>query len=364
MENQRISSKNYVSAWNLGGLVVTQMALKAAIELNVFNIIANSGPGAHLTSKEIVSQISTMNPNAAAENLKRILRVLSVHSLLSVSQRPSLNGKTVVEETYGLTNDTLCLVPNEDGVSLAPYIIFASDMTLVKSLSMLKETVLEPGSIPFNKTHGVSMYEYMSEKPELSQLFNKAMGQSSILDFEEVLNVYKGFEEIKELMDVAGGTGTTIAKVVSRYPHIQGINFDLPNVVAQGIAKYQAGVKHVGGDMFELIPNAQSIMLKRILHNWDDDLCKKILKCCWEALPEIGKVIVVEFAIPEIVEKTADLEKIVTLDIIMMAYHGSKERTIAEFDYLSKAAGFSEMKIFPISHGCYVMELHKLKHIR
>ncbi|KAM5574909.1 (S)-scoulerine 9-O-methyltransferase [Rosa sericea] len=361
MENQRISSKNYVSAWNLGGLVVTQMALKAAIELNVFNIIANSGPGAHVTSKEIVAQISTMNPNAAAENLKRILRVLSVHSLLSVSQRPSSSGKTVLEETYGLTKDTLCLVPNEDGVSLAPFIMLTSDMTTVKSLSMLKETVLEPGSCPFNKAHGVSAYEYMSEKPELSQLFNKAMGQSSILDFEEVLNVYKGFEEVEELMDVGGGNGTTIAKVVSRYPHIHGINFDLPNAVAQGIAKYQAGVKHVGGDMFELIPNAQSIMLKQVLHNWDDDVCKKILKRCREALPENGKVIVVEFAIPEIVENTTDLKKIVTLDVIMMACHGSRERTTAEFDDLSKAVGFGETKIFPISHGCFVMELHKLK---
>ncbi|KAM5584288.1 hypothetical protein ABKV19_003916 [Rosa sericea] len=72
MEIQRVSLKDYVSAWNLGGLAVTQMALKTAIELNIFNIIANSGPGAHLTSKEIVSQISNTNPSAAAANLKRI----------------------------------------------------------------------------------------------------------------------------------------------------------------------------------------------------------------------------------------------------------------------------------------------------
>ncbi|XP_062016885.1 (S)-scoulerine 9-O-methyltransferase-like [Rosa rugosa] len=362
MEIQRISSKDYVSAWNLGGLVVTQMALKAAIELNVFNIIANSGPGAHLTSKEIVSQISNTNPNAAAANLKRILRVLSVHSLLSVSQRSSSSGdKTMLEEAYGLTKETLCLVPNEDGVSLAPYIMLASDLDVVKCYSMLKDTVLEPGSLLFKKAHGMSAFEHMFDKPDLTNLFNEAIGQSTIINFEDVLKVYKGFEEVKELMDVGGGNGTTIAKVVASYPHIHGINFDLPNVIAQATAKYQAGVKYVGGDMFKLIPNAQSIMLKWVLHNWDDDLCKKILERCWEALPEIGKVIVVEFALPEILENTTDLKKIVALDIMMMSIFSSRQRKINEFDGLSKAAGFVETKIFPISHGCYVMEFHKVK---
>lgn len=238
MENQRISSTNHVSAWCLGSLIPTQMAIKAAIELNVFNIIANAGPGAHLSSKDIVSQISTTNPNAAVENLERILRVLSVHSFLSISQRQSSNNMKMLERTYGLTNVSLFLVPNEDGVSLAPNVVLSSEMDIVTSLSMLKDTVLEPGCLPFNKAHGVSIYEHMSGKPELSQLFNKAVGQSSILDFEEVLKVYKGFEEVEELMDVGGGIGTTIDRVVSCYPHIHGINFDLPNVIAQGKAKY------------------------------------------------------------------------------------------------------------------------------
>ncbi|PRQ33354.1 putative (S)-scoulerine 9-O-methyltransferase [Rosa chinensis] len=113
--------------------------------------------------------------------------------------------------------------------------------------------------------------------------------------------------------------------------------------------------------MFELIPNAESIMLKWVLHNWDDDLCKKILERCWQALPEIGKVIVVEFALPEILEKTTDLKKILALDIIMMSIFCGRQRTINEFDGLSKAAGFVETKIFPISHGFYVMEFHKVK---
>ncbi|BFG28168.1 hypothetical protein CerSpe_144420 [Prunus speciosa] len=357
MENQR-SLENIISARSLINFIPIQMTLKAAIELNVFSIIAKSGPASHLTAKEIASQIPTSNPNAAG-NLERILRLLAAYSLLSTTLKPCPNDETLQERAYGLTNETLCLVPDENGVSLAPLIILNSELEIVKSLYMLKDTVLEPDCLPFRKAHGITIYEYMSKKPEMSQLFNKSMAESSNLNFSEVLKVYKGFEEVKELMDVGGGIGTSMSKVVSMYPHIHGINFDLPNVVAQA-PTYQ-GVNHVGGNMFETIPNAQSIMLKWVLHNWGDDQCKKVLRNCWEALPKSGKVIVVEFAIPEELEKTKAVLNIVTLDISMMACPGGKERTTTEFANLAKHVGFVETRIFPISYGIYVLEFLKIE---
>lgn len=231
-ENQR-SIENIVSARSLMNFIPLQMTLEAAIELNVFSIIAKSGPtGSHLTAKEIASQIPTLNPNSA-RNLDRILRMLAVHSLLSTSLKPSADNEALQDRAYGLTKETLCLVPDENGVSLAPLISFNCELDIVKSLSMLKDSVLEPEIVPFHKAHGTTIFEYMSTKAELSQLFNKSMAESSNLNFDEVLKVYKGFEEVKELMDVGGGIGKTIWKVVSKYPHIHGINFDLPNVVAQ-----------------------------------------------------------------------------------------------------------------------------------
>ncbi|KAK9936820.1 hypothetical protein M0R45_013643 [Rubus argutus] len=266
------SLESHISAWGLSNSITVQMTLRAAIELNVFNIIAKSGRGAHLTSKEIVSQISTTNPNLAVENLERILRLLSVHSLLTTSQISDPNDQTRQETGYGLTKETLCLVPNEDGVSFVPLVMWGSEMHYIKSLYMLKYTVLEPESSPFYKAHGEGLYEYMSKKPDMSQMFDKVMGLNSYLYFEQkVFEVYRGFEEVKELMDVGGGDGAMIAKIVSVYPHIHGVNFNLPSVIAKA-PTYQ-GVKHVSGDMFESIPNTQSILLKEVLHNWDDEHC-------------------------------------------------------------------------------------------
>lgn len=48
---------------------------------------------------------------------------------------------------------------------------------------------------------------------------------------KKVLECYKGFENIKMLVDVGGGLGININLITSKYPHIQGINFDLPHVL-------------------------------------------------------------------------------------------------------------------------------------
>ncbi|KAK9929637.1 hypothetical protein M0R45_026730 [Rubus argutus] len=230
------SLENHISALDIGNSLCIQMTLNTAIELDVLNIIAKSGPGAHLSSKEIVSQIPTTNPISAAKNLERILNLLSVNSFLSISLRPATaNDKTVQEKAYGLTKNALCLAP-----------------------------------------------------------------------------------------------------------------------------KYQ-GVKHVKGDMFKSIPKTQSIMLKEVLHNWDDEHCKKILRKCWEALPNTGKVIVVEYVImPQELKNTPEIVHSLTVDIMMMTlYNGGKQRTTDDFDNLAKSVGFIETKIFPITHVTCVIEFLK-----
>ncbi|KAK7847040.1 (s)-scoulerine 9-o-methyltransferase [Quercus suber] len=78
------------------------MSLRAAIELDIFNIIANAGSEAQLSAAEIVEKIPTTNPNAAITS-DRILRLLSVNSLLSMSHRPCQSGDdaTHQEMCYG-----------------------------------------------------------------------------------------------------------------------------------------------------------------------------------------------------------------------------------------------------------------------
>ncbi|GMH10063.1 hypothetical protein Nepgr_011904 [Nepenthes gracilis] len=94
----------------------------------------------------------------------------------------------------------------------------------------LKEAVLE-GEIAFNKAHGTTMFEYNEVDPAYNKLFNSGMSDPSVLITEKILDTYKGFEGLSSLVDVGGGIGVTLNMIVSKYPMIKGINFDLPHVI-------------------------------------------------------------------------------------------------------------------------------------
>ena len=64
------------------------------------------------------------------------------------------------------------------------------------------------------------------------------------------------FDGLSSLVDVGGGTGTTIKLLIKACPWLQRINFDLPHVVS--VAAEITGVEHAGGDMFESVPKADA----------------------------------------------------------------------------------------------------------
>jgi caffeic acid 3-O-methyltransferase len=96
--------------------------------------------------------------------------------------------------------------------------------------SQLKDAVLE-GGIPFNRVHGTHAFEYPGFDPRFNQVFNTAMFNHTTIVMKNILDSYKGFEHLKQLVDVGGGLGATLNLITSRYPNIKAINFDLPHVI-------------------------------------------------------------------------------------------------------------------------------------
>ncbi|XAR52135.1 Caffeate O-methyltransferase [Bertholletia excelsa] len=306
---------------------VLPMVLKTAIELELLEIMAKAGPGAFLSSSEIAAQLPTQNPNASVM-LDRILRLLASHSVLNCSLRNLSGGR--VERLYGLAPSCKYYTKNADGVSLAPLLLLVHDRVLMESWYHLKDSILD-GGIPFNKAHGMTVFE-----------------------------TYKGFEGINTLVDVGGGTGKTLNMILSKYPSIKGINFDLPHVIEEAPA--YPGVKHVEGDMFVSVPNGDAIFMKWICHDWSDEHCSKLLKNCYDALPENGKVIVAEFVLPESPDTSARTKLVVHVDVVMLAQSpGGKERTLKEFEALASGAGFEGVRVMCSAFNTHILEFLKKK---
>ncbi|KAL0438079.1 UNVERIFIED_CONTAM: Caffeic acid 3-O-methyltransferase [Sesamum latifolium] len=93
------------------------MALDAAIQLDLFEIIARAGEGAQLSPSEILFQLPTSHDGAAVV-LDSLLQLLATHSLLTCSVSRLENG-AIHERRYGLAPAGKFFVGDENGVSFA-----------------------------------------------------------------------------------------------------------------------------------------------------------------------------------------------------------------------------------------------------
>ncbi|KAF9600109.1 hypothetical protein IFM89_003656 [Coptis chinensis] len=354
--NEVEGEEDYSPALYLTTLSVLPMVMRSVIELDVLDIIASAGPNAQLSPSQIASHLPTQNPVEASMMLDRMLRLMASHSLVTCSNVSLENG--LVERCYGLASMCKYFVRDQDGVSMSPMMMMILDKVFMESWYHLKDAVLD-GGIPFNKAHGMNSYQYPSTDPRFNHVFNKAMFNYTSIVMKKILETYKGFDDVKRVVDVGGGIGTAVSIVVSKYPAIEGVNFDLPHVV-QNAPSY-LGVEQVGGDMFVNIPKCDAIFMKGIFHNWNDEHCMKLLKNCYEALPENGKVIIVDRIIPTVVETDSAAKGLFQFDLMMMVHHhGGKERTEEEFKAIAKKAGFAsaEIALRPFKYWV-VMELIK-----
>ncbi|KAK7285721.1 hypothetical protein RJT34_20500 [Clitoria ternatea] len=356
VEREREDEESFSYAVQLANSVVLSMTLQTATELGVFDVLQKAGKDAKLSAKDIASQISCNNPHAPSM-LDRLLALLSSHRILNCSVIPDHQNLGSFHRLYTLTPVATFFAPNSHGVSLGPLMTLIQDQIFLASWPQLKDAIRE-GGVPFNRVHGTHAFEYPSMDPKFNQVFNTAMINHTTLVMNKVLECYKGFEEIKKLVDVGGGLGININLITSKYPHIQGVNFDLPHVIEH--APSYPGVEHVGGDMFESVPKGDAIFMKWILHDWSDERCLKLLKNCYEAVPDDGKVIVVEAVLPIIPENNATWMAISQLDVLMMTQNpGGKERSEQEFLELATAAGFSGIRYECYVRTFWVMEFFK-----
>ena len=226
---------------------VTSMALKCAVELRIADIIHSHG-GSPIT----LSQIASCITGSSYPNLARIMRLL-VQKNIFAAHHPSDGGETL----YGLTRSSK-LILCDTKPSLAPFVLMSCNPQILVAWFSLSQCVKDG-----EKGNGAQLYDLASANPEFNKLFNDAMSSTAEILTGVFLPAYnEGLSSIGTLVNVGGGIGSTLFEIVKSHPHIRGINFDLPHVIAT--APINDRVTHVGGDMFEAVPSGDAILMKVI----------------------------------------------------------------------------------------------------
>uniref|UniRef100_A0A0E0LRF1 Caffeic acid O-methyltransferase n=1 Tax=Oryza punctata TaxID=4537 RepID=A0A0E0LRF1_ORYPU len=344
-------------AMQLASSSILPMTLKNAIELGLLETLQGAG-GKSLTPAEVADKLPSKANPAAADMVDRMLRLLASYNVVRCEMEEGKDGK--LSRRYAAAPVCKWLTPNEDGVSMAALALMNQDKVLMESWYYLKDAVLD-GGIPFNKAYGMTAFEYHGTDARFNRVFNEGMKNHSVIITKKLLELYTGFDSasgVSTLVDVGGGVGATVHAIVSRHPHIRGINYDLPHVISE--APPFPGVEHVGGDMFASVPAGDAILMKWILHDWSDEHCARLLKNCYDALPEHGKVVVVECVLPESTDATPREQGVFHVDMIMLAHNpGGKERYEREFRELARGAGFTGFKPTYIYANAWAIEFTK-----
>lgn len=233
--------------WNHIFNFINSMSLKCAIQLGIPDAIHSHGPSP-LPLSRLVSSLQ-LHPNKT-QFIYRLMRLLT-HSGFFVQQ----------EEGYILTNSSRLLL-KDNPCAVSPFLLSMLQPALTDPWQFLSIWFQTDDQTPFETAHGVPFWKYMRNKPKEGEVFNAGMASDARLVINVLLEKHRSvFEGVESLVDVGGGTGTVAKAISQAFPQMECTVLDLPQVVAH-LKGDQPNFKYVEGDMFTLIPPADTILLK------------------------------------------------------------------------------------------------------
>ena len=193
------------------------------------------------------------------------------------------------------------------------------------------------------KHSGESMFAKLYETPERLEQFMNAMSGKSAGNCEAFARKFD-FSAYRTLCDVGGATGQLACAVAAAHPHLRCRSFDLPNVtpiatrriISEGLADR---VQAVAGDFFvDPLPNADVITMGMVLHDWNLEKKKVLIRKAYEALMPGGALVVIETLIDDARRENA-LGLLTSLNMLI-EFGDAFDYTGADFTGWCKEAGF------------------------
>ncbi len=311
-------------------------AIYVAAQLGVAEILKDQP----MDTKDIAAAVG-----ANADALYRLLRALaSVGVFTEIKQRH-----------FALTPLAACLRTDVPG-SLNAYILFYGSEFSSRPADNLLYSV-RTGLPAFEQVFGMPQVAYFNQHPEVSSMFDAAMASISSLDISDVLAVFD-FSGTTTIADIGGGNGAFLTAILRANPKMKGVLFDRPLVITNARSRIDAAglvgrCDLIGGDIFDTLPGgADAYVLKNVIHDFDDTQSVGILRNCRRAMPDNGKLLVIEPALLPGDQPT--LSKFV--DLMMLLQVGGRERTEEEFRTLFEAGGFKLTRLIPTKSRVSIVE--------
>jgi hypothetical protein len=324
-----------VSSANLWTLITGFMPAR------VVHVAAELGIADHLATGARTAEMLAQEIDAAPVPLRRLLRALASIGLIEERERG----------LFALTEAGSLLRSDVPGSLRNLALMFGGERAW-RSWGELLHSV-RTGESGTRRVYGVGSFEYLAANPKQAVIFNAAMSENTRRITELLVSTYD-FSQFQNIVDVGGGDGTLMARILVANAGVRGAVFDLPSGIAQAPQKLAAaGVSSrceiIPGDFFHSVPKAaDAYILKYVIPDWNDERGVAILRNCRHAMDGTSRILLIDRVMPERLEATAIHQRIAMADMNMLAMPGGQQRTEQEYRNLLAAAGLSLVRTIPL----------------
>ena len=195
---------------------------------------------------------------------------------------------------------------------------------------------------------GKNIFDVLYSDPAKLASFMQAMTGVSMGTSKAIAQKFP-WKDYRTLIDVGSAQGGLIAEVGKAHPHLTGGGFDLP-VTGPIFEKYVASFglsdrfKFIPGDFFaDDLPPADVLSMGHILHDWNLEQKKTLLKKAYDALPDGGVLLVFEGIIDD--ERRKNAFGLLLSLTMLIETPGGFDYTGADCCGWMKEAGFRETRV-------------------
>jgi acetylserotonin O-methyltransferase len=299
----------------------------AAVELGVFDELCQGSQSA-----ESLAQALSCHP----DSMKTLLESCVALGLLSFA-----NGQ------FANTESTRVYLTSTSPHRMTGYIRY-SNSVMWHMWSHLEDAV-RTGTNRWNQTFGLDgpIFSHFFRTPEAMNEFLMGMHGFGMITSPPIV---KSFDlgAFHCMCDLGGATGHLVTAACEAYPSLKGIVFDLPHALQlaqEMVSRSEARdrIQIVGGDFFhDPLPQADLYALGRILHDWNEEKIRILLKRIYEALPAGGGLLIGEKIVNE--ERNGPRWALMQSLNMLICTEG-KERSASEYEALLREAGFSSLQV-------------------
>ena len=315
--------------WSLTNAVVASRSLHVVAELGVAD---------HIVEEPVGIEDLAAACGADPDGLDRVLRLLTTFGVFAWGT----DGYRHTEASRLLRSD--------HPMSMRAFARMMGLPALRGTFDHLEHSVLT-GSPAMGVVDDGGLWPYLQAHPREGEVFAQAMTAKAAADIAAVLGAYD-FARFDTIADVGGGRGHLLRAVLDVVPGTHGILFDLPAVTEALDLDLDRLTAHPGDFFVDPLPTADAYVLMEVIHDWPDAQALAILHAVRRAAPPGARVLIIENVLNGV---QAD-PRGHTLDVIMLAVTGGRERTGAQLGDLLEHAGFASWTVTDTSGPLHLVE--------